>query len=116
MSITGKAAYDILAAAAVPFLNQSYNRKGESWTLAFCESVTGPFETIVEINDLLHVMEVVPEGKDALVVRYSVAASGNKPGIDPVKDVRVLTGIVLPDSPTTADLREVVRQFLEDAR
>lgn len=114
--LTGKAAFDAIAAAAQSFLNTPYTKNGLSYTLTFCQSVTGPFQAGCKVNGFYSIREIVPSGINALVVRYSVAASGNHPTVIPGEDIRVLSSIDLPDAATNADLVSTFKQFLEDAR
>lgn len=114
--LTGKAAFDALAAGAQTFLNQNYTRNGLTYRLTQCVSVSGPYSDTCMVAGIYRERVIVPAGVDALVVRYSVAASGNRPRVDPALDLRVLTSITLPDNPTNAELVNAARQFLEDAR
>lgn len=114
--LTGKAAFDAIASAGQQFLNQNYTRGGLTYRLTQCDSVTGPYSAECMVSGIYCEREVVPTGVNALVVRYSVTAAGNRPGVDPALDMRVLTSISLPDNPTNADLIEAARRFLEDAR
>jgi hypothetical protein len=114
--LTGKAAFDVIASTAQQFVGQDYTRGGLTYRLTFIASVTGPYSATCTVSGIFREREIVAAGVDALVVRYSVAASGNRPGVDPQADMRVLTAINLPSNPTSADLAEVARQFLEDAR
>lgn len=111
--LTGKPAFDALAAAIAPFIGQSFNYQGNTYTVSQADSVTGPYSAKVVIDGFYADHEILAPGVSALVVRYQ--AEGNKK-VDPVSDMRVLTSISIPDNPTNADLVALGKQFLEDAR
>jgi hypothetical protein len=113
MPITGKAAFDLLAAKLAPLVDQNYTRGGATYRLTSVASVSGPYSASVKVG-IYGLHEIVRAGVDALVVRYSCDAPGKR--VDPVNDMRVLLSAEVPDNATDAQLVEIGRQFLEDAR
>jgi hypothetical protein len=114
MPLTGKVAFDAIAAAAAPYLGASWNYKGTNYTLHQCTSVTGPFYAECKIENIWANYEVVKEGVDALVVRYQ--CDGSKK-VNAFEDVRVLTGgISISDDPTNQEMKALIDWFLESAR
>lgn len=114
MALTGKAAFDVLATAAAPFVGQTFTINGIQYKLHECASVTGPYLASCSVSGFYRQRLIVEAGVDALVVRYATTGQGKK--VDPVTDLRVLTGIEVPDNPTNNQLKEILDRFLEDAR
>lgn len=114
--LTGKAAFDALATASATFLGVQFTYKGLAYVLTQCDSVTGPYFATCMVNGFYRQRQIVADGVDALVVRYSCAASGNRPKVDPTLDTRVLTSISVAEGLTNAQLGDIAKQFLEDAR
>lgn len=114
--LTGKAAFDALASAAVPFIDQQFTYKGLAYTLTECVSVTGPYSDYCFVGNLYDNHQLVPPGVNALVLRYNCAASGNRPAIDAVRDLRVLTSIEIAEGLSSAALGDIAKNVLEAAR